>query len=201
MEDTYIQEVYYSSLVQLSNNIFSNIEAYIQNGANHVEVFMDGPQWGNLSLSKKEIAEKLLNYPLPYSLHGPMFDLNLASFYPEIRAITIKKLQESIDFTTLIDARHVIISPAHLAVSSFDEKQAVQFFKEGLQQLISYTKTKSVTLLIENSGTGGKELFDADEFVELAKYIYENYENSAAIVLDTGHAHLNGWNIPDVIKI
>lgn len=193
-------EIYYSGLVQLSNDPFSNLEMFIQEGASYVEIFMDGSWWENAGSSLEEIAKKFLSYSLTYSLHGPMFDLNLASFHREIRKVSLQKLKEAVDFAKLVQARHLIVSPGHLAVSTFDKNRAVELFKEELNQLVLYAKSKNILLLIENSGWGGKELFIAEEFTELAKELQKNYGAATGMVLDTGHAHLNHWDIPGLIE-
>lgn len=191
--------IFYSGLVQLTKDPFKNLEAFILHGARHVEIFMDGPWWGKNTASLELLAKKFKTYPLTYSLHGPMFDLNLASFNAEIRQASFEKMKEAIDFATLLDAKHLIVSPGHLAVSTFDRTKAAKLFLQQLERLQAYAQEKKVLLLVENSGHDGKELFNEEEFIQLKDWLQQRFDQTIGLVLDTGHAHLNNWDIPKVI--
>ena len=68
---------------------------------------------------------------------------------------------------------------------------------QRLTEVISLAQSYGVQVVIENVGLRpcGSLLFDFEEYLAL----FERYPQALAL-LDTGHAHVNGWNIPETVK-
>ena len=66
-----------------------------------------------------------------------------------------------------------------------------------LRNILEMGEQCGVPVLIENVGLRTKQnlLFDLPEFMALLDLFPE-----AGVLLDTGHAHVNGWDIPAVVK-
>ncbi|MDV2887661.1 sugar phosphate isomerase/epimerase, partial [Alkalihalophilus pseudofirmus] len=54
----------------------------------------------------------------------------------------------------------------------------------------------NVKLAVENVGYNGSSIFTQNEFTSFLG----NIDETAGYLIDTGHANLNGWDIPQVIK-
>ena len=63
--------------------------------------------------------------------------------------------------------------------------------------MLKLAEKYGVTVALENVGlrTTGTLLFDYEEYLGLFKRFPQ-----AAALLDTGHAHVNGWKLPDVLR-
>lgn len=192
------RKVYYSGLVQLEKDVSTNLEAFSKYGAEAVEIFIDGPQWNDKDEGFSKIKDLLDSYPFEYSVHGPMFDLNLTSESAAVRQTTLNELKKAIEIASQINAKHVIIDPGICLYSIFDKNQAKQRSIESIHELQRHAKKHQQPIAIENMGYNGTEIFSEEEFCHLLDNFSD--KDMLGLVLDTGHAHLNGWDIPSVIN-
>lgn len=191
-------KVTYSTLPFLKVNPVKAAELCLKHGALKVEIFMDGAHFNGLS--DKELyalAKELKKLPLEYSVHPPIFDLNLTSENAAIRQATVAEFKKAIRFAGEIKASHVVIDPGIRQLEIFDLKKAVGRSKEAIQELILLAEEFLVKLGIENIGYLGKELFTKKEYIS---FIEEFDHSLVGYLLDTGHAHLTKWNQPELFK-
>lgn len=191
------RKIFYSGLVQLEKPVKANLKAFADNGADGVELFLDGPQWNDKKASLSDVKAHLNSYPFAYSVHGPMFDLNLTSENASVRQTALSELKQAIEIGAEIQADHVIIDPGVCLYSIFDKRQAQRRAIEAISELQQHAKKYGQPIAIENIGHKGTELFDQAAFCNLLDHFSDT--EMLGLVLDTGHAHLNHWNIPEVI--
>lgn len=190
--------IFYSGLVQLEKPVNTNLDSFANFGADGVELFLDGPQWNNKDEAFSALKPQLADYPFSYSVHGPMFDLNLTSENETVRQTTLKELKKAIEIGAEVHAHHVIIDPGICLFGIFDKQQAQKRAIEAIKELQQHAKKYRQPIAIENIGHNGTELFNQDEFCHLLSQFPD--KEWLGLVLDTGHAHLNHWNIPEVIN-
>jgi sugar phosphate isomerase/epimerase len=92
----------------------------------------------------------------------------------------------------------VIIDPGLCLFGIFDKHQAQKRAIAAIQELQQHAKKYQQPIAIENIGHNGTELFNQEEFCQLLSHLPD--KDKLGLVLDTGHAHLNHWNIPEVIN-
>ena len=126
------------------------------------------------------------------SIHGPCVAINLADKkcknYAKVFAKTFAYAKE-------IKAGFVVV---HTNEAWQGEREQVQnLVVRRLRNVVELAEQYGVKVLIENVGLRPKEslLFDLPEFMALLDLFPE-----AGALLDTGHAHVNGWDIPAVVK-
>ncbi|MEE1193340.1 MAG: sugar phosphate isomerase/epimerase family protein [Phascolarctobacterium sp.] len=126
------------------------------------------------------------------SIHGPCVAVNLADKkcknYAKIFAKTFAYAKE-------IKAGFVVV---HTNEAWQGEREQVQnLVIRRLRNIIEIAEQYNVKVLIENVGLRPKQslLFDLPDFMALLEVFTE-----VGVLLDTGHAHVNGWDIPAVIK-
>lgn len=126
------------------------------------------------------------------SIHGPCVAINLADKkcknYAKVFAKTFAYAKE-------IKAGFVVV---HTNEAWQGEREQVQnLVIRRLRNVVELAEQYGVKVLIENVGLRPKEslLFDLPEFMALLDLFPE-----AGALLDTGHAHVNGWDIPAVVK-
>jgi sugar phosphate isomerase/epimerase len=190
--------IFYSGLVQLEKPVTSNLTAFANYGADGVELFLDGPEWNDKDERFSSLKSQLATYPFTYSVHSPMFDLNLTSENAIVRQTTLRELKKAIEIGAEIHASHVIIDPGLCLFEIFDKRQAQKRAITAIKELQQYAKKYQQPIAIENIGHNGTELFNQEEFCQLLSYFPD--KEWLGLALDTGHAHLNHWNIPEVIN-
>ena len=126
------------------------------------------------------------------SIHGPCVAVNLADKSHKNYA---KIFAKTFAYAKKIKAGFVVV---HTNEGWSGEREQVQnLVIRRLRNLLELGEQYGVQVLIENVGLRPKQslLFDLPEFMALLDVFPQ-----AGVLLDTGHAHVNGWDIPAVIK-
>lgn len=187
--------VYYSDLLLLTKGILSNVHTLVEYGADGVELLMDGPLWDKMENVSHDLAIELQGLPFKYTIHPPAWDINLTSENKVIREGSFKEYVRAIHFASKIGAKHVVIHPGFSA-PVFNKRTAHGRAKEAIQRLCEIAKPFGVKLAIENVGYNGSSIFTQEEFT----LFLDDVENTASYLIDTGHAHLDHWDLPRLIE-
>lgn len=188
--------VCYSDLIVLSNPIEKNIENLIEYGADKIELLMDGNEWNDLDDTIKRMKKSLPHFNIDYTIHPPAWDINLTSENKAIRETSYQEYTKAIEFAYELKAEHVVIHPGFCFSPAFDKKLAQKRATYYISELCHYAKPLGVKLAIENVGYNGTSIFTEAEYTNFLI----NIDDTAGYLIDTGHAHLNQWNIPKMIE-
>lgn len=126
------------------------------------------------------------------SIHAPCVAVNLAASKQKNYA---KIFEKTFAYAQKIKADFVVV---HTNEDWEGDRELVQArVIRRLRQLINLAVRYDVQLLIENVGLRTKNnlLFDLQEYMALLDIF-----PAAQALLDTGHAHVNGWDIPTVVE-
>ncbi|MFQ9934846.1 MAG: sugar phosphate isomerase/epimerase family protein [Phascolarctobacterium faecium] len=122
-----------------------------------------------------------------FSIHGPCVAVNLADSSDEYY---LKAYAQTFTYAQKIKAEFVVV---HTNEIYHGEVAAVkELVYQRLAEVISLAQSYGVQVVIENVGLRpcGSLLFDFEEYLAL----FERYPQALAL-LDTGHAHVNGWDL------
>lgn len=129
-----------------------------------------------------------------FSIHGPCVAVNLAdphdAHYREF-------YEKTFAYAAKINAGFVVLH-SNEAWRFAGEKTAVQeLVCCRIAKLLNMAQHYGVTVALENVGlrTTGSLLFDYEEYLGLFKRF-----PTAAALLDTGHANVNGWDIARAVR-
>lgn len=189
-------EVVYSDLILLGGRLDENIKALMAHGAQSIELMMDGGEWDNFPDGAAELLSTLRQYPVTYTLHSPCWDVNPTSENAFIRRASLDSCLAAVDFAKDLGAAHLVIHPGFCQAPGFDRQQASRRSREILGVLCERARSQGVHLAVENVGHGGTSLYTQEEYVHLL----DGFGEEAAYLIDTGHAVLNGWDIPQMIR-
>ena len=89
----------------------------------------------------------------------------------------------------------MVVHPGFTYSKFFDKKRAQEYAKEYINKLINIAKPLGIKLLIENVGFHHTSLYSQEEFTSLL----DGVDPIAGYLIDTGHAHINNWDIPKLI--
>ncbi len=126
------------------------------------------------------------------SLHGPCIATNLADPTDSHYLVQYK---QALELAASWKANFIVV---HTNEAFQGDKQAAQnLVVQRLHQLWDLAKNYPVQLAIENVGLRNKGtlLFDWNDYHDLL----DTFPQAVAL-LDTGHAHINGWDLPQVIE-
>ena len=128
---------------------------------------------------------------LGFSLHGPCVGVNLAE---ESHDHYLTAYERFFHFAAKWDADFVV---AHTNEAFRENEDRVRTrVKFRLERLLALAAAYDVNLLIENVGlrSKGTLLFDWHEYLNLLLEFPQ-----AGALLDIGHAHINGWDLPNAV--
>jgi len=185
----------YSDLILLNNNILDNVNQLIEHGADQIELMMDAEKWNDMELLFEPLAKELNKFPIQYSIHPPAWDINLTSENKEIRNASFNEYKKAIEFAGMIKARHVVIHPGFCYSPIFKKETAKQRAHDSINRLCEIAEPLNVRLAVENVGYHGTSLYTQDEFV----VSLQDTAETAGYLIDVGHAHLNRWDVSEVI--
>lgn len=180
----------------MTNDIFANIEQLIAYGADKVELLMDGDKWDDMERLFEEFTPKLKALPVGYTVHPPAWDINLTSENKAVREASFSEYKKAIQFAGMIGADHVVIHPGFCFSPIFNKRLAQERAKAYIHRLCEAAKPLNVKLVLENVGYNGSSLFTQAEFIQFL----ESFDETAGYLIDIGHAHLNQWDIPRLIR-
>jgi len=157
-----------------------------------IDIFIE---CGNDYYWKHHLANCMEGRNLPVSLHGPCMNMDLSK-----TSVSDEEIQTNFLWAcklgSELGAKDIVMHPFE---SLCVEDAAVERERSTrrLQWLARCAKEHGLKLLIENVPGMDKEaaVFNQKQFFELFDIIPD-----ADFILDTGHAHMCGWDIPKVIE-
>ena len=169
----------------------------------YVEVLDDGLH----TLNKKRVTalnQAAKSHSIQFTLHAPFADMNIASPSKPMLTATLKRLRESMAYANALDAKLWVFHPgSKTGISMFypgeDWKQNIK----SIHELYKTAEEYGLNIAIENLPEKYGFIMKTPE--DFQKFYKETGLNDVGIVLDVGHANLEGQtehflrNIPDKI--
>lgn len=130
--------------------------------------------------------------PHSFSLHGPCIATNLAD--PNDNHY-LAQYKQTLDFAAKWQANFIVVHTNETFTG--DKWAAKNLVRNRISELVALAKNYPVQLVVENVGLYNKNtlLFDWNDYFDLIQAF-----PTVGALLDTGHAHINGWQMPQVIR-
>lgn len=186
----------YSDYILQGNHILDNLKKLKALGATSVEMLMDGTCWDDNDDGWDKLVPELIKSGIRLSIHPPSCDTNLTAEMKALRDASFKLYENAILLAHKINAASVVIHPGFTYSYKFDKERAKHNARKALLKLVENGKRLNVRLLVENVGFGHGSLYTQDEYTHLL----DDIDPIAGYLIDTGHAHINGWDIPKLIN-
>lgn len=141
----------------------------------------------------QQLLANLKGSGVKLSVHAPCVCVNLAD--PEDQD-WFNVYKKTILFAKQYDAEFVVV---HTNEGWQGERLRIQqLVEERLLQIVSFAQAQNILLLIENVGLISKDnlLYDFAEYQRLLALF-----PGCGALIDTGHAHINGWQLPVVLEV
>lgn len=149
---------------------FSGVELWVQH--------FDARDW-----ETEAYMDKAIKYNIKTILHSYSWDLNFASLNKGIRAASLNEIKRAVDLAIALDAKEVTIHPPRETLSG-ERHFYISLARQGLKELLNYSKPRNIELSLEIMEKIPKEL--VTDLTSL-KEITEAGGNSFAYTLDIAH--------------
>lgn len=185
----------YSDYILQGNHALKNIQRLRAIGADRVELLMDGTCWDD-GEHWETLAPQLIDTGMSLTLHPPSCDTNLTAEMETLREASFHLYADAIHLAAKIGAFSVVIHPGFTYSPHFDKTRAQTQARIYLEKFVSLAKPLGIRLLVENVGFGHASLYTQEEYCRLL----DGIDPIAGYLIDTGHAHINHWDIPGLIR-
>lgn len=176
--------------------IFEKTFDYVEpfGGKLGLELFpeFDKPEYAELM---QKNFDRIRRYPI--SLHGPYFDSDFSykKGSPEFDR-SLDYLKKTLELGQKLHARYLVYHHNNRAFAPAEREEVLANARENFPEIRSMCDSYGVTLAIENAGVKFHKnmLLDEQEFIDEVKSL------DTKVLIDIGHAHANGWNLPHVME-
>lgn len=147
------------------------------------------------ALSKDRVAilkEVAKSKSIKYTVHAPFADMNIASPAKPILKASLKRLEESLSLTNALDAKLWVFHGGNqTGISMFYPGKEWTKNTESIRVLHKIAENYGVNIALENLPQKyGFIMKNPDDFI---RFYRETSLNDIGIVLDVGHANLEGY--------
>jgi sugar phosphate isomerase/epimerase len=188
------------SMLYLLSEPFSTMTKQLAKvDVSYVEVVDDGTH----ALSKKRVAalNKIAKQKgIRFSVHAPFADINVASPSKAMHNASIKRLMQSMQYAHDLDAYLWIFHPGGKSgISAFYPGADWKQNKESIREIYKTSKDLGLKIAMENLPEKYNFLMKTPD--DFSRFYAETGLEDIGIVLDTGHAHLEGQIQPLLQKL
>lgn len=178
----------FSTFFFVKKSLVEAIEGVIDLGMSVVEITHDLPHIDDM---RGDFFDRLQLYQakgISFSLHGPLFEVNIGSVFKELRHLSIERYQKAIDMASKTGIGPVVVHPGYsLLMEKSDHvvSKARNNFIEDMKRLTDYADNRNVILALENIHMPYFFFYDLDEFTDIHREV-----GNIGITLDIGHAYI-----------
>lgn len=186
----------YSELILLNKPVVENVKKLSEDGCGRIELMMDGQSWDSYKTNFTPLVRELKELNLSYSVHPAAWDINLTAETEILRRAAFEHHLQALDFCAELGAKQMVVHPGFANSPCFDKAQAQKRAHDAILALAEQAKKVDVKLAFENVGYHGASIYTQDEFI----HALDGVDGIVGYLIDIGHAHINQWDIPEVIR-
>ncbi len=178
----------FSTYFFTGKRLFSAIEKAMSHGIRVFELSMEIPHVLTMDTGFFREIERLGAQGVEFSMHAPFFEINLGSFFEDIRAISKERIKDALRVAGTVGASPVVVHPGYTFLSGkardVEEKARANFI-EDLSDLSLYAKELGVTIALENVHMPYFFLHELGDFARFCERVPH-----VGLALDVGHAYI-----------
>jgi sugar phosphate isomerase/epimerase len=176
-----------SSLLFACGRLEEAVEATAKFGYDTIEIVYDLPHFmPGREPEVGRLRKKIRDYSLSVTVHSSFWDLNPASFYPEVRRLTVKRVKKSALFCRELEGEILVVHPGKCPAPDSPQAygETAGLYREFLDGLVPWVKKLGVKVCLENGNSKDNPYSLLPELGELVA------EKGIGITLDLAHAFL-----------
>jgi len=165
------------------------VEACLRLGSEWVEIVCDFPTFmpGKPLPPLKKIKKILSEAGSGASVHASFWDMNPASFYSEVRGLTVKKIKLAIKVCDTVGGELIVVHPGRCPIPELKwmMEKSRKLYEHTLREVLPEAKKRGIKIAVEN----GSYAFGPYATLDGLKQLMWKWRNLGAC-LDVGHAFL-----------
>ncbi len=154
-----------------------------------IEIILDAPHFppNPTDLEIKEVRESIKDFDFDVRAHGRFWDLNPVSLYQEMRGLTLKQTEKSIELCEKLGGDVITIHPGRTWFRENKKwfRKCEDWFEDYLKKISEYGQERGVKISIETGSHGA----DYPKEPSLLKEYVEKNDN-LGVTLDIGHMNI-----------
>jgi sugar phosphate isomerase/epimerase len=159
-----------------------------------IELF---PEWNNPIFA--EVIKKNLSKFQQYtsSLHGPYYETEHSKAKDTIEyEASMNYFKKTLELSKMLNSKYIVFHHNNCIVKESEKNELIINSTNNLLELNKLANDYNTKIVVENCGVISNKnvLFNEKEFIELALKIDND------ILIDIGHAYINGWDIEYIIN-
>ena len=169
-------------------SIASAIERLISGGIKVVEFVYEGPHAAQTDDALIERMKDLVRDGIEFSVHAPFLEMNLGSYFEEVRELSKERVKAAVRIASLIKGDPVVVHPGYALMKEklkVTDEVAKANFLEDLNDIVRFAMGLGVRVALENAQMPFFFFCDLKEFPLLYSLVPR-----LGATLDIGHAYL-----------
>ncbi len=191
-----MRNISYSELILLNNGVLENVDRLIEAGAERVELMMDAAGWDAWQEDYSKLIPELKKRPVHYTVHPAAWDINLTAEMKILRQAAYDHHIAALHFTAELGATQMVVHPGFSYSPCFSKATGRSRAHETICKMNEEAARLGVLLAWENVGYNGSSLYTAEEYI----HSLDDVPANVRFLIDIGHAHVNGWDVPQLIR-
>lgn len=134
---------------------------------------------------------------VPVSFHGPVYEAeHSAARGSAAYERTMFHVRKTLEYARLLHSTHFTMHLNNCTVLPEEKDRMLRNALDNYEELCGLFDPFGCRIFVENTGTRlqGNVLLDQAEFTDLCR------DRKFDVLIDIGHAHANGWDIPKLIE-
>jgi sugar phosphate isomerase/epimerase len=169
-------------------SISSAIDTLVSGGIKVIEFMYEGPHALQTDDALIKRMADLAANGIEFSVHAPFLEMNLGSYFEELRQFSKERVKSAVRIASLIKGDPVVIHPGYTLMKKklkIMDDTARPNFVEDLSEIALFAKELGVRIALENAQMPFFFFYDLKEFSAL-----HVQAASVGVTLDIGHAFL-----------
>lgn len=178
----------FSAFFFVKKGLLEAIERIVDLGVSVVEITYDLPHIDDIRGDFFDRLRLFQSRGISFSLHGPLFEVNIGSVFKELRDLSMERYRKAIDMASGTGIGPVVVHPGYSLLMEKSDRvvnAARKNFIEDLKRLADYADNRNVPLALENVHMPFFFFHDLDEFTDIRRQV-----GDIGITLDIGHAYI-----------
>lgn len=121
-------------------------------GITAIELMYDLPQAGQMDSSFIDTMCAYKEQGVVFSMHAPFLEVNLGSFFEEIRDFSLKRIKKAIDVACRIGCDPIVLHPGYTFMYKIEDiwLTTYDYFIEDLHEIVHYGTERDLRIGLEN---------------------------------------------------
>ena len=164
------------------------VDAIAASGVNVAEIVCEVPHVLSMDDAFLLKMKEMVKEGFRFSMHTPFIEVNLGSFFGDIRQSSKKRIKESLEMAYRIGCDLAVVHPGYSLLTG-KMKDIVDktrdTFIEDMNEIIAYGKERGLRIALENVHMPFFFFFEIGEFTKLHELL-----PGCGVAFDVGHAYL-----------